>query len=96
LWKVNNAHMQHSLLALVVIPELRISDKGLIDVTRFVVTELFEMKGWEIGAESCLPAVKQGYCGNSSEADVRAHQIERPALRSVKGRSQAAKLSHGR
>lgn len=39
---LNNAYMQHSLLALVVIPELRISDKGLIDVTRFAVTELFE------------------------------------------------------
>lgn len=38
---LNNAYMQHSLLALVVIPELRISDKGLIDVTRFAVTGLF-------------------------------------------------------
>jgi adenine deaminase len=38
---LNNAYMQHSLLALVVIPELRISDIGLIDVTRFVRTELF-------------------------------------------------------
>ena len=37
----NNAFMQHSLLALVVIPELRISDVGLIDVTRFAKTELF-------------------------------------------------------
>lgn len=33
--KLNNAYMQHSLLALVVIPELRISDKGLIDVRTF-------------------------------------------------------------
>ena len=33
--------MQHSLLALVVIPELRISDQGLIDVTRFEKTPLF-------------------------------------------------------
>jgi adenine deaminase len=33
--------MQHSLLALVVIPSLRISDLGLIDVTRFQRTELF-------------------------------------------------------
>jgi adenine deaminase len=32
--------MQHSLLALVVIPELRISDLGLIDVTRFEKTDL--------------------------------------------------------
>lgn len=38
---LNNAYMQHSLLALVVIPQLRISDKGLIDVTRFEVTEVF-------------------------------------------------------
>jgi adenine deaminase len=38
---LNNAYMQHSLLALVVIPELRISDVGLIDVTRFAPTELF-------------------------------------------------------
>ena len=30
-----------SLLALVVIPELRISDKGLIDVRTFEKTELF-------------------------------------------------------
>ena len=39
--KLNNAYMQHSLLALVVIPELRISDLGLIDVTTFERTELF-------------------------------------------------------
>jgi adenine deaminase len=39
--RLNNAFMQHSLLALVVIPELRISDVGLIDVTRFERTSLF-------------------------------------------------------
>jgi adenine deaminase len=38
---LNNAYMQHSLLALVVIPELRISDIGLVDVARFAKTELF-------------------------------------------------------
>ncbi|WP_417806566.1 adenine deaminase [Thioclava sp.] len=38
---LNNAYMQHSLLALVVIPEIRISDLGLVDVTRFELTELF-------------------------------------------------------
>lgn len=38
---LNNAYMQHSLLALVVIPELRISDLGLVDVTRFEKVELF-------------------------------------------------------
>ena len=39
---LNNAYMQHSLLALVVIPELRISDLGLVDVTRFALTDLIE------------------------------------------------------
>ncbi len=39
---LNNAFMQHSLLALVVIPELRISDLGLVDVTRFELTDLLE------------------------------------------------------
>jgi adenine deaminase len=38
--KLNNAYMQHSLLALVVIPALRISDRGLVDVTRFALTDL--------------------------------------------------------
>lgn len=38
---LNNAYMQHSLLALVVIPALRISDQGLIDVTTFSPTPLF-------------------------------------------------------
>ncbi|MCG6882991.1 MAG: adenine deaminase [Silicimonas sp.] len=37
---LNNAYMQHSLLALVVIPSLRISDLGLVDVDRFELTEL--------------------------------------------------------
>jgi adenine deaminase len=37
---LNNAYMQHSLLALVVIPSLRISDLGLVDVTRFELTDL--------------------------------------------------------
>jgi adenine deaminase len=38
---LNNAYMQHSLLALVVIPELRISDLGLVDVRKFEFVELF-------------------------------------------------------
>jgi adenine deaminase len=32
---LHNANMQLSLLALVVIPELRLSDLGLVDVTQF-------------------------------------------------------------
>jgi len=38
---LNNAYMQHSLLALVVIPELRISDIGIVDVTKFEKVDLF-------------------------------------------------------
>ncbi|MCT8158730.1 adenine deaminase [Pseudoruegeria sp. SHC-113] len=43
--RLNNAYMQHSLLALVVIPELRISDLGLVDVRTFELTPLFEQEG---------------------------------------------------
>ncbi|UCF62121.1 MAG: adenine deaminase [Anaerolineaceae bacterium] len=39
---LNNANMQLSLLALVVIPDLRISDKGLVDVNRFEVIPIIE------------------------------------------------------
>ena len=38
--QMNNAYMQHSLLALAVIPELRITDLGLVDVTRFELVPL--------------------------------------------------------
>ena len=37
---LNNAYMQLSLLALVVIPELRISDLGIVDVTKFELVSL--------------------------------------------------------
>jgi adenine deaminase len=40
--KLNNPNMQLSLLALVVIPELRISDKGLVDVTQFKFISVLE------------------------------------------------------
>jgi len=39
---LNNPNMQLSLLALVVIPELRISDKGLVDVTQFKFVPVVE------------------------------------------------------
>ena len=39
--QLNNAIMQHSLLALAVIPEIRISDLGIIDVTKFKHVDLF-------------------------------------------------------
>lgn len=41
---LNNPNMQLSLLALVVIPELRISDLGLVDVTRFEFIPVLEKK----------------------------------------------------
>ncbi len=40
--RLNNPNMQLSLLALVVIPELRISDKGLVDTTRFDFVPVLE------------------------------------------------------
>ncbi len=40
--QLNNANMQLSLLALVVIPELRISDLGLVDVTQFKRIDVLE------------------------------------------------------
>lgn len=40
--RLNNPNMQLSLLALVVIPELRISDLGLVDVTRFQFIAVLE------------------------------------------------------
>ncbi len=39
---LNNPNMQLSLLGLVVIPDLRISDKGLVDVNHFRVVPVFE------------------------------------------------------
>ena len=42
---LNNPNMQISLLALVVIPELRISDLGLVDVSRFDFIPVIEKLG---------------------------------------------------
>ncbi len=39
---LNNPNMQLSLLGLVVIPELRLSDKGLVDVNHFAVIRVLE------------------------------------------------------
>src|SRR5271157_809306 len=39
---LHNPNMQLSLLGLVVIPELRLSDKGLVDVSRFAVIRVLE------------------------------------------------------
>jgi adenine deaminase len=39
---LNNPNMQLSLLGLVVIPELRISDKGLVDVDQFDFVPVLE------------------------------------------------------
>lgn len=40
--QMNNAFMQHSLLALVVIPDLRISDLGLVDVNQQKIVPMIE------------------------------------------------------
>ena len=40
--RMGNAVMQHSLLALPVIPELRLTDLGLVDVRRFAFVPLLE------------------------------------------------------
>jgi adenine deaminase len=40
--ELNNPNMQLSLLGLVVIPELRLSDKGLVDVTEFKIIPVVE------------------------------------------------------
>jgi adenine deaminase len=42
---LNNPNMQLSLLALVVIPELRISDKGLVDVMNFSLVPVLQEPG---------------------------------------------------
>jgi len=39
--ELNNAFMQLSLITLVVIPDLRISDLGIVDVTKFEIVPLF-------------------------------------------------------
>jgi adenine deaminase len=43
--EITNPNMQLSLLALVVIPELRISDLGLVDVTKFEFVPVLEGEG---------------------------------------------------
>ena len=40
--EVDNPFMAMSFLALPVIPELKLTDKGLVDVTQFKITPLFE------------------------------------------------------
>jgi adenine deaminase len=42
--------MQHSLLALVVIPELRISDLGLVDVRKFELVPMLRKEGQDADA----------------------------------------------
>jgi adenine deaminase len=39
---LNNAVMQHMFLALPVIPQLRLTDLGLVDVTKFELVSLFD------------------------------------------------------
>ena len=39
--------MTLSFLALPVIPELKLTDKGLVDVTRFKIVPVFEEEEWK-------------------------------------------------
>ena len=51
--QLNNPNMQLSLLALVVIPELRISDKGLVDISRLEIVPA--LQGPPAGKSSAAP-----------------------------------------
>jgi adenine deaminase len=51
--KLNNPNMQLSLLALVVIPELRISDKGLVDISRLEIVPALQSE--PVRAPSAAP-----------------------------------------
>lgn len=50
--QLNNANMQLSLLALVVIPELRISDKGLVDISRLEIVPVVQPQSAKGAARS--------------------------------------------
>jgi len=52
-----SACMQHFLLALVIIPDLRIRDRGLIDAIQFAVTGLFVPGGLTGNRGGCAPTV---------------------------------------
>ncbi len=70
--KLNNPNMQLSLLALVVIPELRISDKGLVDVTKFDFVPV--LQSLPAGPEPSLPRRKSSKSlrGRENEATKKA------------------------
>ena len=87
---LNNAYMQHSLLALVVIPELRISDEGLIDVRTFTESRPVRVKsghpartlirirhnGRSVDTADCLP-VKYDWMQR------RSHNMVQSSLKGV-------------
>ena len=67
--KLNNPNMQLSLLALVVIPELRISDKGLVDISRLELVPVLQSE-----------AAKETRGGNGTKSrGVRANKKSRRA-----------------
>ena len=57
---LNNAYMQHSLLALVVIPELRISDLGIVDARKFELVDLFRLSPGPFMARKLILDVDTG------------------------------------
>ncbi len=66
--KLNNPNMQLSLLALVVIPELRITDKGLVDGTTF--TSCRSLKGRQEKIKEDYGTISiPAFAGRPGEAD---------------------------
>ncbi len=69
--KLNNPNMQLSLLALVVIPELRISDKGLVDISKLEIVPA--LQGESAGTATAAPhAASKSPRGHARQATKKA------------------------
>ncbi len=69
--RLNNPNMQLSLLALVVIPELRISDKGLVDISKLEIVPA--LQGESAGtATAAPPAASKSPRGHARQAPKKA------------------------
>ena len=69
--RLNNPNMQLSLLALVVIPELRISDKGLVDISTLEI--LPALQGESAGQATATPhAASRSPRGRAKQATKKA------------------------
>jgi adenine deaminase len=69
--RLNNPNMQLSLLALVVIPELRISDQGLVDISKLEIVPA--LQGESAGTATAAPhAASRSPRGGARNATKRA------------------------